>query len=61
MILDLNLPGMDGLGMCREVRCQSDIPILMLTTRVDEVDKLKFTNITSFYDFGWFFPLPRDN
>jgi DNA-binding response OmpR family regulator len=40
MILDLNLPGMDGLEICREVRRESNIPILMLTARVEEADKL---------------------
>jgi len=40
MILDLNLPGMDGLDVCRTVRRESDIPILMLTARVEETDKL---------------------
>jgi DNA-binding response OmpR family regulator len=40
LILDLNLPGMDGLDVCREVRRQSNIPILMLTARVEEADKL---------------------
>jgi two-component system alkaline phosphatase synthesis response regulator PhoP len=40
MILDLNLPGMDGLDVCRTVRQQSNIPILMLTARVEEADKL---------------------
>src|SRR5512146_795833 len=40
MILDLNLPGMDGLDVCRMIRRQSDVPILMLTARVEETDKL---------------------
>ena len=40
MILDLNLPGMDGLDVCRTVRRHSNIPILMLTARVEEADKL---------------------
>lgn len=40
IILDLNLPGMDGLELCREVRRDSNVPILMLTARVEEVDKL---------------------
>ena len=40
VILDLNLPGMDGLDVCRTVRQQSNIPILMLTARVEEADKL---------------------
>ncbi len=40
IILDLNLPGMDGLDVCRSIRRQSDVPILMLTARVEEMDKL---------------------
>jgi two-component system, OmpR family, alkaline phosphatase synthesis response regulator PhoP len=40
MILDLNLPGMDGLDVLRAVRHESNIPILMLTARVEEADKL---------------------
>jgi DNA-binding response OmpR family regulator len=40
MILDLNLPGMDGLDICRAVRRESNIPILMLTARVEEADRL---------------------
>ncbi|MES2886620.1 MAG: response regulator [Pseudomonadota bacterium] len=39
-ILDLMLPGLDGLGVCRAVRQFSDLPILMLTARVDEIDRL---------------------
>jgi len=40
IILDLMLPGEDGLVLCREIRAQSDIPILMLTARSDEVDRI---------------------
>lgn len=40
VILDLMLPGLDGIGVCRAVRKFSDLPILMLTARVDEVDRL---------------------
>ncbi len=40
IILDLNLPGMDGLDVCRQLRRQSDVPIIMLTARVDETDRL---------------------
>ena len=40
VILDLNLPGLDGLEVCREIRRNSTVPILMLTARVEEVDKL---------------------
>ncbi len=40
ILLDLMLPGLDGIGVCRAVRCISDVPILMLTARVDEIDRL---------------------
>ena len=33
IVLDLNLPGMDGLDVCRALRRQSDVPIIMLTAR----------------------------
>ena len=40
LILDLMLPGKDGLTICREVRQFSKIPIMMLTAKVDEIDRL---------------------
>jgi two-component system, OmpR family, response regulator BaeR len=40
LILDLMLPGLDGISLCRAVRRFSEVPILMLTARVDEVDRL---------------------
>ena len=40
LLLDLMLPGMDGLSLCREVRQFSAVPIVMVTARVDEVDRL---------------------
>lgn len=40
LILDVMLPGMDGVTICREVRRLSEVPIIMLTARVDEVDRL---------------------
>ncbi|GLP95353.1 response regulator [Paraferrimonas sedimenticola] len=40
LILDLMLPGKDGLSICREVRQFSNLPIMMLTARVDEIDRL---------------------
>jgi len=40
IVLDLNLPEMDGLDVCRALRRESDIPIIMLTARVDETDRL---------------------
>ena len=40
MLLDLMLPGKDGLEICREVRGFSDLPIIMVTARVEEIDRL---------------------
>ncbi len=40
IILDLNLPGADGLDVCRALRRESDVPIIMLTARVEEADRL---------------------
>ncbi len=40
VLLDLNLPGMDGLDVAREIRRKSDTPIIMLTARVEETDQL---------------------
>lgn len=40
VVLDLMLPGMDGLDVCRELRRDSNVPIIMLTARVEETDKL---------------------
>ena len=40
VILDLMLPGKDGLTICREVRQFSQLPIMLLTAKVDEIDRL---------------------
>jgi len=40
LVLDLMIPGMDGWTVCREIRKDSDIPILMLTARGDEIDRV---------------------
>ena len=40
IVLDLALPEMDGLDVARAVRRESDVPIIMLTARVDEADRL---------------------
>jgi two-component system alkaline phosphatase synthesis response regulator PhoP len=40
VVLDLNLPEMDGLDVCRALRRESDVPIIMLTARVEETDRL---------------------
>lgn len=39
-ILDIMLPGKNGLDICRELRSQIDIPIMMLTARTDEIDQV---------------------
>ena len=40
VILDLMLPGKDGLTVCRELRSHSRVPVIMVTARVDEIDRL---------------------
>jgi len=40
IVLDLMLPGMDGLDVCRSLRRESDVPIIMLTARSEETDRL---------------------
>lgn len=40
VVLDLGLPGLDGLEVTRALRADWDVPIVMLTARVDEVDKI---------------------
>ena len=40
VILDLMLPGEDGLTLCRELRGKTNLPVLMLTARGDEVDRI---------------------
>src|SRR6202008_190572 len=40
VMLDRMLPGLDGIGVCREGRTFSQVPIVMLTARVDEIDRL---------------------
>ncbi|PHQ86745.1 MAG: two-component system response regulator CreB, partial [Thalassobium sp.] len=40
IVLDIGLPEMDGLAVCREVRKSSEVPILFLTARGDEIDRV---------------------
>ena len=40
VVLDIMLPGMDGLDVCREIRRTSDAPILMLSARDEEMDRV---------------------
>ena len=40
IVLDLGLPGEDGLSLCRRLRAESAVPVLMLTARGDEVDRI---------------------
>ena len=40
ILLDIMLPGKDGISLCREIRTQSDVPIIMITARVDEIDRV---------------------
>lgn len=40
ILLDLMLPGMDGIEVCKKVRAESSVPIIMITARVEEIDRL---------------------
>ena len=40
ILLDIMLPGMDGMELCREIRKFSNVPIIMITARVEEIDRL---------------------
>ncbi|MFL2664487.1 MAG: response regulator transcription factor [Dehalococcoidia bacterium] len=45
IVLDLNLPNIDGIQICKNIRQVSNVPIIMVTARVDELDKLKGLDI----------------
>ena len=40
ILLDLMLPGKDGLELCREIRTFSNVPVIMMTAKVEEIDRL---------------------
>lgn len=40
VLLDLNLPGQDGLQVCQQIRQRSAVPVLMLSARIEELDRL---------------------
>ena len=40
VVLDIMLPGADGLVLCRDLRARSNLPVIMLTARVDELDRI---------------------
>ncbi|QNP49446.1 response regulator [Diaphorobacter aerolatus] len=41
VLLDVMLPGKDGISLCRELRAFSDVPVVMLTARIEEWDRLE--------------------
>lgn len=45
ILLDLNLPGIDGIKICKNIRKVSNVPVIMVTARVDEADKLEGLDI----------------
>lgn len=40
VLLDLMLPGLDGIEVCKQIRAESQVPIIMVTARVEEIDRL---------------------
>lgn len=40
VLLDLMLPGMDGIEVCKRIRAESEVPVIMVTARVEEIDRL---------------------
>ena len=40
VLLDLMLPGLDGIDVCKQIRAESSVPIIMVTARVEEIDRL---------------------
>ena len=44
LLLDINLPGIDGEYICKEIRKKSNIPIIIITSRDDEIDELLSIN-----------------
>ncbi|QBH96480.1 two-component system response regulator BaeR [Limnobaculum zhutongyuii] len=40
ILLDLMLPGVDGITLCREIRTFSDVPVVMVTAKTEEIDRL---------------------
>ncbi len=41
IVLDLMLPGLDGFSVCRDIRAQSEVPILMATAKREDIDKIR--------------------
>jgi len=45
ILLDLMLPGKDGMTICREIREKVDIPIIMVSARIEDIDKVRGLNL----------------
>lgn len=41
IVLDVNMPGMDGFQLCRKIRDKVNVPILFLTAKIEEKDKIE--------------------
>jgi DNA-binding response OmpR family regulator len=50
ILLDLMLPGRDGIDICKEIRSFSPVPIIMITARIEEIDRLLGLELRSVSD-----------
>ena len=50
VVLDLGLPGMDGVEVCRRLRSDGDVPILMLTARAETEDRVTGLDLRSLHE-----------
>ena len=47
ILLDLNLPGKNGIDICKEIRLFSTVPVIMVTAKIEEIDRFNWLGIWS--------------